>query len=106
LAAHFLGISAASHRIFCPIWNDFLHLYLSWLSSLPVAMWLPSPLATKNWDLAHMALRITKRTVDQLTARNRDAVVWDTEVKGFGVRCRASGAKHYVLKMRVGDRQR
>jgi hypothetical protein len=28
-----------------------------------------------------MALRITKRTVDQLTARNRDAVVWDTEVR-------------------------
>ena len=27
-------------------------------------------------------------------------------VKGFGVRCRASGAKHYVLKMRVGGRQR
>ena len=53
-----------------------------------------------------MTLRITKRTVDQLSARNRDAVVWDTEVKGFGVRCRASGAKHYVVKMRVGGRQR
>jgi integrase len=53
-----------------------------------------------------MTLRITKRTVDQLSARNRDVVVWDAEVKGFGVRCRASGAKHYVLKMRVGGRQR
>jgi integrase len=53
-----------------------------------------------------MTLRITKRTVDRLSAHNRDVVVWDAEIKGFGVRCRASGAKHYVLKMRVGGRQR
>ena len=46
-----------------------------------------------------MTLRITKRIVDQLSARDGDVVVWDAEVKGFGIRCRASGAKHYVLKM-------
>ena len=50
--------------------------------------------------------KVTKRTIDQLSADNRDAVLWDTEVKGFGVRCRRSGAKYYVLKMRVGGRQR
>jgi len=50
-----------------------------------------------------MSLRITKRTVDQLSEGN---LAWDTDVKGFGVRCRASGAKYYVVKMRVGGRQR
>jgi integrase len=53
-----------------------------------------------------MEAKITKRTVDQLSPGSRDVLLWDTEVKGFGVRCRASGAKHYVLKMRVGGRQR
>jgi integrase len=53
-----------------------------------------------------MKRKITKRTVDQLSPANRDLVVWDSEVVGFGIRCRRSGAKHYVLKMRTGGRQR
>jgi integrase len=50
----------------------------------------------------NMPPKITKRTVDQVAA----GVTWDREIKGFGVRCRQSGAKYYVLKMRVGGRQR
>ena len=53
-----------------------------------------------------MEAKITKRAVDQLSAGDRDKVLWDAEIKGFGVRCRSSGAKHYLLKMRVGGRQR
>jgi integrase len=53
-----------------------------------------------------MPPKVTKRAVDQLTPGSRDRILWDCEVRGFGVRCRASGAKHYVLKMRVGGRQR
>jgi integrase len=53
-----------------------------------------------------MQTKITKRAVDQLSAGAPDKVLWDTELKGFGVRCRAAGAKHYVLKVRVGGRQR
>src|SRR4051812_36807861 len=53
-----------------------------------------------------MKLKITKRTVDQLTTAGRAAMVWDTEVVGFGVRCRPSGARFYVVKMRTGGRQR
>jgi integrase len=53
-----------------------------------------------------MPQKITKRTVDQLSPASRDVLLWDSEVKGFGVRCRPTGAKHYVLKMRVGGRQR
>lgn len=49
---------------------------------------------------------ITKRAVDQMVTNGRDVLRWDSDVKGFGVRCRTSGAKFYVLKMRVGGRQR
>jgi integrase len=48
------------------------------------------------------ATRITKRTVDALQPGD---LVWDTDVKGFGVRCQAR-AKVYILKARVDGRQR
>jgi integrase len=53
-----------------------------------------------------MGTKITKRTIDQLSPSTRDVLLWDSEVRGFGLRCRTSGALHYVLKMRVGGRQR
>src|SRR5262249_12852650 len=73
-----------------------------------VAPWLPfgcqPGLATKKRGA--VMPRITKRTVDQLSPGSTDVLLWDADVKGFGVRCRLSGAKHYVLKLRVGGRQR
>ena len=53
-----------------------------------------------------MQHRITKSRVEQLQASDRDTFIWDTDVKGFGVRCRPSGSKYYVLKYRAGTRQR
>ena len=54
-----------------------------------------------------MSTKISKRTVDALRPRDIDVVVWDADMPGFGVRCRASGAKYYFLKYRlVGGRQR
>ena len=47
--------------------------------------------------------RITKRTVDALKP---GTITWDADVKGFGVRCRASGGKFYMVKFRAGGRQR
>lgn len=46
--------------------------------------------------------KITKRTVDALKPGQ---LVWDADVKGFGVRCQRV-AKVYFLKTRVGGRQR
>lgn len=46
--------------------------------------------------------RITKRVVDSLKPGE---LVWDADVKGFGVRCQRA-AKVYLLKKRVGGRQR
>ncbi len=48
------------------------------------------------------ATRITKRIVDTLKPGQ---VIWDSEVKGFGVRCQRK-AKVYILKARAGGRQR
>jgi len=53
-----------------------------------------------------MAEKITKRVVDQLEPGDRDTFAWDSEIRGFGVRCRKSGGKFYVVKTRVGNRQR
>jgi integrase len=52
--------------------------------------------------------KVTKRTVDALKpAPDRDVLLWDDELSGFGVRCRPSGAKRYFLKYRTqGGRQR
>src|SRR5271163_4011121 len=48
--------------------------------------------------------KITKRSVDALKpeADGAETVLWDSELKGFGVRVQRGGAKSYVLHYRVG----
>jgi integrase len=46
--------------------------------------------------------KVTKRTVDALKpAPDRDVLLWDNELTGFGVRVRPSGVKVYFLKYRT-----
>ncbi len=47
---------------------------------------------------------ISKRTVDRLSAEGRDAVFWDRELSGFGVRVYPSGTKVYVVQTRAQGR--
>ena len=44
--------------------------------------------------------KISKRTVDALEPRGREHVLWDDELRGFGVRVRPSGRKTYIVKYR------
>ena len=44
------------------------------------------------------SVRITKRVVDGLKTTGTEYFAWDAELKGFGVRVQASGAKSYVFK--------
>lgn len=44
--------------------------------------------------------RITKRTVDSLSGQERERVVWDDDLKGFGVRVHPTGRKVYIVKAR------
>jgi hypothetical protein len=45
--------------------------------------------------------KITKRTVDAAPLPDKgegDRFLWDTELKGFGLRIKHSGVKSYVLR--------
>jgi integrase len=47
--------------------------------------------------------RITKRSVDALRPDGAETVLWDSELKGFGVRVQKSAGKTYILKYRAGQ---
>ena len=44
--------------------------------------------------------KITKRTVDALVPAERERIVWDDDIKGFGVRVHPTGRKVYIVKYR------
>ena len=47
--------------------------------------------------------KITKRAVDALAAqKSAEVVMWDQELRGFGIRARVGGAKTYILHYRAG----
>jgi integrase len=45
-----------------------------------------------------------KSSVDSLAPVGGEAFLWDTEVRGFGVKATASGAKSYLIQYRIGGR--
>ena len=49
---------------------------------------------------------ISRRTVEGLPTEKREAVFWDRELSGFGVRVYPSGAKVYVVQTRAGGKSR
>ena len=51
-----------------------------------------------------MKAKITKRTVDAAKPGERDSFIWDSEVKGFGLKVTPAGNKIYVLQYRFGGR--
>ncbi len=52
------------------------------------------------------SLRISQRTVEGLPVESRDAIFWDRELLGFGVRVYPSGARVYVVQTRSWGRSR
>lgn len=44
--------------------------------------------------------KITKRTVDALKANEKDLIIWDDDLPGFGIRVKPSGVKSYILQYR------
>ena len=45
-------------------------------------------------------LTISKRTVDLLAVEGKDAVFWDHDLPGFGIRVYPTGRKVYVVQSR------
>lgn len=50
--------------------------------------------------------KLTKRAVESAEVRQREYVVWDGDIPGFGVRVLPSGRKSYLVQYRVGTRSR
>ena len=51
-------------------------------------------------DMGKMG-KITKRLVDALGSKpNKDGFAWDSEMRGFGIRVKPSGAKTYLIQYR------
>lgn len=51
--------------------------------------------------------KITKKMVDAAEPpQSGSRIIWDTDVKGFGLRVTAGGAKSYILNYRIGGRER
>jgi integrase len=49
--------------------------------------------------------KITKRSVDAISAASGDTFLWDVDLKGFGLKVTAKGAKTYLLQYRMGGRE-
>ena len=50
--------------------------------------------------------KLTKRTVEAISPAGADALIWDTEIPGFGVKVTPRGARIYVLQYSRRDRTR
>src|SRR5208337_2256711 len=74
------------------------------LPSAPI-FWLGSPVvARKGADMS--TVKLTKRRVDAFEPGAKRAVLWDSEVRGFGLRATPAGERSYVLKYRHRGGQR
>jgi len=51
-------------------------------------------------------MKLTKRIVDSAEAKDKNYVLWDSEVKGFGLRVYVSGVKGYMIQYRANGRTR
>ena len=49
---------------------------------------------------------LSKRIVDRLLVDGKDAVFWDRDLPGFGIRVYPSGAKVYVVQSRAFGRSK
>ena len=51
-------------------------------------------------------VKITKRVVEAAEAQEKDYLIWDDELPGFGVRVFSSGKRSYVIQYRTRGRSR
>tara|TARA_R110002110_G_scaffold412881_1_gene639490 strand:- start:3732 stop:4886 length:1155 start_codon:yes stop_codon:yes gene_type:complete len=49
-----------------------------------------------------MKQKLTKTSVEKIEPGNKDKIVWDTEIKGFGIKITPRGRRSYFVRYRVG----
>src|ERR1700730_2451317 len=54
----------------------------------------------------NVMVKITKRVVEAADAREKDYLIWDDELPGFGLRVFSSGKRSYVIQYRTSGRSR
>lgn len=47
--------------------------------------------------------KVTKRLVESIAPAQKDVFVWDSEIKGFGVRVKPSGVRSYLVQYRTRE---
>lgn len=50
-----------------------------------------------------MSGKLTKSVIDAASPQGQDYFLWDSDLKGFGVKIAKGGRKSYVCKYRVGN---
>ena len=53
-----------------------------------------------------MKKKLTLKTIDALSAKDKDFFVWDEELKGFGLKVTPAGKKIFIVQYRIGGRGR
>ena len=48
-------------------------------------------------------MKLTNKKIDQLIPDTKSYIVWDNEIRGFGVRVNLNSKKTFILKYRVGQ---
>ncbi len=51
-----------------------------------------------------MRAKITKRQIDSIQPGAKDLFLWDTDIRGFGLKVTPAGTKTYLLQYRMGGR--
>lgn len=62
--------------------------------------------ATLATDEDARVARLTKRTIDSLKKAKARYTVWDSDLKGFGLRVETTGTKTFIVRYRVGGGRR
>jgi len=44
--------------------------------------------------------KLNKRLIDSITASEKDVMVWDDSLSGFGIRAKPSGVKSFLIQYR------
>jgi hypothetical protein len=73
---------------------------MSTVSHPVVTMWSPKARSDGGSRMSPSTVKLTKRVIDAEPAGAARRIIWDTELRGFGVRVETSGTKTFLVRYR------